>query len=102
MTTLHQACLVEDLPPGLGKTFCLDGKKIAVFNVDGTFYAITSQCTHEGTPLGDGPLRGTRVLCPSHGAEFDVTTGEALSAPASYPVPTYRVVVEGGEVKVEL
>jgi nitrite reductase/ring-hydroxylating ferredoxin subunit len=102
MAEKHKVCRVEELPPGRGRTFCVNGTKIALFNVDGKFYATESECTHEGTPLAEGPLRGSRVLCPSHGAEFDVTTGEALSAPASYPVDCYRVSVEAGEVLVEL
>jgi len=73
-----------------------------LFNVGGTFHAIENECTHEGGPLGQGLLRGDRVLCPWHGAEFDVTTGAVLSPPADYAVETFRVVVEGGEVCVEL
>jgi len=102
MSVLHKVCDAKDLEPGQGRTFSVGGRSIALFNVDGNFHAIESECTHEGGPLGDGPLRGTRVLCPWHGAEFDVTTGAALSPPADHAVSPFRVVVEAGEVTVEL
>ena len=73
-----------------------------LFNLDGEFHAIESECTHEGAPLGNGPIRGNRVFCPAHGAEFDITTGEALSPPADHPVSVFSVVVDDGEVKVDL
>lgn len=102
MGVLSKLCGAKELEPGQGRTFSVGGRSIALFNVDGEFHAIESECTHEGGPLGDGPLRGTRVLCPWHGAEFDVTTGAALSAPAYHAVSSFRVVVEAGDVKVEL
>jgi len=99
---LHKVCDAKDLQPGQGRTFWIEGRSIALFNVGGTFHAIENECTHEGGPLGEGVLQGNRVLCPWHGAEFDVTTGEALSPPADCAVDTFPVVVEGGEVKVDL
>ena len=102
MGALHRICAVGDLRAGQGRTFWVGGRAIALFNVGGKFYATENECTHEGGSLGGGILRGDRVLCPLHGAEFDVTTGAALSPPADFAVETFRVVVEGGEVKVEL
>lgn len=99
---LHKICETDDLEPGRGRTFTVEGKCIALFNLDGKFHALESECTHEGAPLGNGPIRGNRVFCPAHGAEFDITTGEALSAPASHPVSVFNVVVVDGEVKVDL
>ena len=102
MGTLHKVCDTQDLHPGHGRTFSVGGRSIALFNVGGEYYAIEDECTHEGGSLGEGLLRGNRVLCPWHGAEFDVTTGAVLSPPADYAVSPFRVVVEAGEVKVEL
>jgi len=99
---LHKLCESGDLESGRGRTFKVNGKCVALFNVEGEFHALESECTHEGAPLGDGPIRGTRVFCPWHGAEFDITTGEALSPPANHPVSVFRVVVADGEVKIEL
>jgi len=99
---LHKICNAADLPPGQRKAFWVEGRSIALFNVGGTFHATENECTHEEGPLDEGELRGQRIICPWHGAEFDVTTGEALTAPAACAVETFPVVVESGEVKVEL
>jgi nitrite reductase/ring-hydroxylating ferredoxin subunit len=95
-------CRADEIAPGQGKQVEVGGRAIAVFNVDGTYYAIGGECTHQGGPLGEGELNGTTVTCPWHAAEFDVTTGKALALPATEDVPVYRTAVEGGEVRVEL
>lgn len=92
----------DELKPGQGRMAEVEGKAVAVFNVDGSYYAIDGDCTHQGGPLGEGDLQGTTVTCPWHGAEFDVTSGEVLNPPASMPVSSYKVVVEDGEVKIEV
>jgi 3-phenylpropionate/trans-cinnamate dioxygenase ferredoxin component len=73
---------------------------VAVFNIDGEYYAIEDLCTHDGGPLAEGELRGHVIECPRHGAKFDVKTGKVLSAPAYVDVPTYQVRIEGDEIKV--
>ena len=78
------------------------GRRLALFNVDGTFYAIDDTCTHSGGPLSEGDVEGTEVSCPWHGACFSLTDGRVLSPPADEGVTAYRVVVEGEDVKVEL
>ena len=93
---------VSDVAPGQGKLIEANGKKIALFNVDGSFYAIDDTCTHKGGPLSDGFLDGTTVTCPWHGAKFDVTTGNNLSPPAPTGVPSYKVRLSGDEVEVEV
>ena len=67
----------------------VDGKRIALCNVNGRFYAIDDVCTHDGGPLDQGELEGNLVECPRHGAKFDVTTGRAVVLPAVRPVQTY-------------
>lgn len=99
---LHRVCETTDVEPGRGRTFKVNGRCIALFNVDGEFHALESECTHEGAALGAGPVRGTRVFCPAHGAEFDIITGQAMSPPADHPVAVFRVVVSDGQVQVEL
>ena len=92
----------EDLPPGESLLVELDGIRIAVFNLDGEFYAIEDVCTHDGGPLVEGQiLDGGQVECPRHGARFDIRTGEALSMPAFEPTPSYEVQVEDGDIYVE-
>ena len=74
---------------------------IVVINVDGEFYAVEDVCTHDGGPLGEGKLEGCQLVCPRHGARFDVRTGAALTMPAFEPAPTYEVRVEGDDVLME-
>jgi len=70
-------------------------------NVAGTLYAIEDVCTHDGGELDQGELDGCRIMCPRHGAYFDVTTGAALTLPAIVPVETFPVRVEVDDVYVE-
>ncbi len=72
----------SDLSPGTGKVVQADGHGIALFNVEGTFFAIDNNCTHRGGPLGEGELSGDTVQCPWHGAHFNVRNGAVTSSPA--------------------
>lgn len=80
----------------------IDGKKIAVFKVNGKFYAINNECTHKGGPLCSGKLDGSVVTCPWHGGKFDVTTGKVMGPPSETDETTHKVTVKGNEVFVEL
>jgi len=82
---------ISDVPPG---SAMLVGN-VAVFNVDGQFYATQDECTHKQGPLSDGELDGEVVTCPYHGAQFNVCTGKVLRGPAEKDVQTYRVEVNG-------
>ena len=102
MEDFERVAATEDLPPGESLLVELDGIRIAVFNLDGEFYAIEDVCTHDGGPLVEGEiLHGGQVECPRHGARFDIRTGEALSMPAFEPTPSYEVQVQGGDIYVE-
>ena len=91
---------VVDLPPGQWTTLEIDDTPVAVFNVDGTFYAIENVCTHDYSELTGGCLEGTEVICPRHGARFDIRTGAALTPPAYEPVATLPTRVVDGMVQV--
>ena len=93
---------VSETPAGRISVHEVDGKRVALCNVNGEFYAIDDVCTHDGGPLDQGVLEGDRVECPRHGAKFDVKTGRAVVLPAVRPVKTYPVAVEGDEVKVRV
>ena len=93
---------VQELPPGRGKEVTVAGKTLAVFNDGGTFYAIDNECTHSGAPLAEGECEGGAVHCPWHGARFNLSTGAALSRPATRGVKAYPVQVVGDEVQVEV
>ena len=92
----------EDLAPGQGKMVEAGGKKIALFNVDGDYCAISDTCTHHGGPLSEGELDGKEVTCPWHGAVFDVTTGEVLGPPAMEGVACYKIRVSGKDIEIEI
>jgi len=92
----------SELPPGSKMLAEVDGRPIAVFHVDGAFYAMDDVCTHDGGPLAEGELRGTEIQCPRHGARFDVRTGQALCLPAFEPVTTHRVELRDDDVYVAL
>jgi len=92
---------VADIPPGAKKIVEVDGVEVVVVNLDGVFHALEDVCTHDGGPLGEGALEGCQLICPRHGARFDVRTGAALTMPAFEPAPTYTVRVQDGDVLVE-
>jgi len=92
----------SELEPNHGKLVEVQGKKIALFNVDGEFHAIDDTCTHRGGPLSEGELEGEEVTCPWHGAKFKVSTGEVLGPPAPKGVSAYNVRVNGPDIELEL
>jgi nitrite reductase/ring-hydroxylating ferredoxin subunit len=91
---------ITHVPRGTGKVIQVRGKAIALFNIDGTFYALDNVCTHRGGPLGEGKIDGTVVTCPWHGNRFDVTTGQVLMG--TRPVTVYAVRTEGDDVLIDL
>ena len=102
MTGFVPAARLADVPPGTGVGVEVEGRAVAVFNVDGTLHAIEDVCTHAGAKLSEGPLEGRRVTCPWHHAVFDVPTGEACGGPAFSDVAVYEVRVEGDQVLVRV
>lgn len=92
---------VAEIPSGEKTIVEVDGVEIVVVNLDGQFYAVEDVCTHDGGPLGQGRLDGCELICPRHGARFDVRTGAATRMPAIEPTPTYGVRIENGDVLVE-
>ena len=92
----------DEIAPGQSKMVEINGKKIALFNVAGSFYAIDDTCTHRGGQLSEGVLDGKEVTCPWHGAMFDVTTGEVLGPPAPEGVSRYNARLEGDNIEVEI
>ena len=93
---------VTELEPGKGKTVEVEGVSLALFNVDGTYFAIANTCTHVGGSLGEGALIGKEVTCPLHGAQFDATSGKVLGGPARSDVKSFPVSLEGDDVMVEV
>ena len=99
MADYVKVATVPELNPGTRKTVQADGKTIALFNVNGTIYALDNVCRHQGGPLGEGMLEGDIVTCPWQMWESDVRTGQ-LVGNSSLSVATYPVQVEGDDIKV--
>jgi 3-phenylpropionate/trans-cinnamate dioxygenase ferredoxin component len=97
-------CAVDELPPGEVKIVHAGLISVGVYNLDGEYCAIEDRCSHDDGPLCEGEFDPeTRVvICPRHGASFDICSGAALTLPAFEPVETYPVRVEDGMIKVEV
>lgn len=80
----------------------IDGEPIVLFNIAGLYFAIGDVCSHDDGPLGDGDLDGMEVICPRHGARFDVHTGKALSLPAVVDIPAFPVRVKDDQIEIGL
>ena len=102
MGNFVEAAKIDELESGQGKLVEAEGKEIAIFNCDGTYYAIGNECPHVGGPLCEGEIDGSTVICPWHGAEFDLKSGEALAPPAEENINTYKVHIDGDLIKIEI
>ena len=91
---------VDELQTGGVIVVDVDGAEVAVFNIDGEFYALADVCTHDGGTLADGTVEGHEIECPRHGARFDIRTGKVTAPPAYEDVTTYRVRVDNGRVQI--
>jgi nitrite reductase/ring-hydroxylating ferredoxin subunit len=89
------------IPSGTGTVVTVQGQAIALFNVQGTFYALDNRCPHQDYPLGMSPVFDKQVLCIGHAWRFDIESGACYSVPG-VSVRTYEVVVEGDEVRIRL
>ena len=91
---------VDEIPPGERLVVEIARRWVALFNLDGQFYAIEDRCTHDDGPLAEGELKGCEVICPRHGARFDIRDGRVLSAPALVDVPTFVTRVVGQDIQI--
>ena len=101
MAQWHKVATTADIPPGGAGEFAVAGRVVALFNVEGNFYALDGICPHAGGPLGEGDLRGHVVTCPWHGWQFDVTTGQNSLNPRLEHTK-FPVKIEGNEISVEI
>ena len=100
MSTFVKACPASEIAPGTAKLVAVEGKELAVFNVDGTFHAIDNECPHRGGPLAEGEIEGCIVTCPWHAWQFDITSGESITD--DLKVERYDAKVEGDDVLVAI
>ena len=85
-----------------GKLVDAGGQSIAIFDLGGAYYAIENTCPHRGGPLAEGEMGGEEVICPWHGARFNIKTGAVVAPPASQGVKSFPVRVTGDDVEVEI
>jgi nitrite reductase/ring-hydroxylating ferredoxin subunit len=91
---------VAEIKPGRAKRVTVNGKAVAVYNIDGTFYATQDECTHADGPMSEGDIVGCTAVCPWHASVFDVRTGAVVEGPAEEPLKVYRVAVNGDIARV--
>jgi 3-phenylpropionate/trans-cinnamate dioxygenase ferredoxin component len=102
VTDFVKVAKTDELGPGQSKLVDVKGKRIALFNIDGEFFAIDDMCTHEEASLAEGEISGYEVTCPLHGAKFDIRSGEVLGPPAYDDVASYPVRISGSDIEVEV
>ena len=100
--TFYQVAGVDELPNGERIFLDIGDKPIMLLNIGGQYFAIGDVCTHDDGPLGDGELVGFEIICPRHGAQFDVRTGKATKRPAVTSTPWYPVRVSGDQLEIGL
>ena len=101
MTDFIKVATIDEVPVGGRKIFDVDDVTVALFNIDGTIYAIEDRCTHDNGPLAEGEESGCENTCPRHAARFDIRSGKALSFPAFEPTNVYEVKIQGDEIWME-
>lgn len=93
---------VDEVGDGERMLLEVDDRSLAVFRIAGKYFAIADVCSHDDGPVAEGDIEGEEIVCPRHGAHFDLRTGKALTLPAVVDIPSYPVRVEGDEILVGL
>ena len=101
MAEFVKVAKIAEIEPGGARLVEVNGKQIALFNVEGQFFAIDNTCSHKGGPLTEGEVSGHVVTCPWHSGRFDVRTGEVVGPPPQRAVTRYGVRVTGSDIEVE-
>lgn len=101
MAEFIKVARVDEIPPGERLVVEIRRRWVAIFNVDGQLFAIEDRCTHDDGPLAEGELVGCEIICPRHGARFDIREGKVMSAPALVDVPSYETRVVGEDILIK-
>lgn len=97
-----ELCPVGDVPEGERIYFDLSGQAVVLLNISGKYYAIADVCSHDDGPLGEGEVEGCEIICPRHGARFDLRSGKATRSPAFVDIPWFPVRVVDGMIEIGL
>lgn len=96
----YPICSTEDLPEGERLFIELGDDPVVILNINGEYFAIDDICTHDQGPLGDGEIEDHQIVCPRHGARFDIRTGKVLTLPAVRGVSSYPIRVVDGMIEI--
>ena len=91
-----------DIPPGTAKTIHVNETPVCLANHNGTIYAVSDSCTHAQISLDGSPLEGRQIICPWHGAMFDLKTGRATCGPATDPLTSYPIHINPKTNQIEI
>lgn len=102
MAEFVRAAKTEDIPVGTMKGFEINFERILICHTKDGFYAVANECSHDSAPISAGELENNMVICPRHGAKFDVTSGEVKAPPAVVGIDTFEIKIENDEIFVRL
>ena len=93
---------LHDLPDGETRVVCIDGIDVLLCRDEGRIFAIENRCSHLDEPLACGKVKWGRIVCPAHGARFDLATGKPAGPPATGPIKIYPVQLVDGMIEVSI
>ncbi len=102
MSDFQVVAQTKDVPESGKLCLEVDDRFVVIIRVGDSYFCVDDVCTHDGGPLGEGELRDFCLVCPRHGAEFDVRTGEAVTMPATEPTASHQVKVDGDDILIKL
>lgn len=102
MAEFVEVALIDEIPPDSMKVFEIENFRIVICHTGDSYYAFADECTHDGAPISDGSLKNHEVICPRHGARFDVRSGAVTAPPAIVPLETYELKIENERVLVRI
>jgi 3-phenylpropionate/trans-cinnamate dioxygenase ferredoxin component len=91
---------VDELKEGERLFIEIDGTPIVILYIGGEYYAIGDVCSHDDGPVGEGNVEGFEIICPRHGARFDIRSGKVLALPAFVDIPAYPVRISGDQIEI--
>jgi len=102
MAEFKRVANVADIPEGQMRGFEVGFDKVAVCHTSEGFFAITDECSHDAAPISSGSVAGNEVVCPRHGARFDLKTGDVTAPPAVVGIDTLELKIENDEIFVKV
>ncbi|UCG62851.1 MAG: non-heme iron oxygenase ferredoxin subunit [Candidatus Zixiibacteriota bacterium] len=102
MAEFIKVAAVEDIPVGSVKSVWAHGRRIAVCHTEDGFFAVADECSHDYSPISSGQLRNGEIVCPRHGARFDIRTGEAKAPPAVIGIDRFEIKIQDEHIFVSV